>query len=128
MPRNVYLTDIPLEEAFQSFYSALEQDQSSGPLGGEKVPVTESLGRTTAGPVWARTSSPHYQAAAMDGIAVNAADTYGASRTSPVTLKIGVQTFWIDTGGPLPEGCNAVIMAEDVQTLRQDEVEIRAAA
>ena len=63
----------------------------------------------------------------MDGIAVKAEDTYGASKTSPKKLKIGSQAFWVDTGAPVPRNCDAVIMVEDVQTLENDELEIRAA-
>ncbi|TLN19643.1 molybdopterin biosynthesis protein, partial [bacterium] len=82
----------------------------------------------TAEPVFARISSPHYHASAMDGIAVRAADTFGASETSPVRLKIGRQAFPLDTGDPLPAGCDAVIMIEQVHRPAEDEVEIIAGA
>ena len=85
------------------------------------------MGRVTSQPVWARMSSPHYHSAAMDGVAVRAHETHGASRTSPLTLRLGEQALWIDTGDPIPAGYNAVIMAEDIQQSGDDEIEIMAA-
>lgn len=128
MDRKVYLTDIALDEALKSLLAALEQANGLEPLGAEFIPVEEAHGRVAAQPIWAKISSPHYQAAAMDGVAVKAEDTYGASKTSPKILKIGTQAYWIDTGAPVPPDCNAVIMVEDVQTLGENEIEIRAAA
>jgi putative molybdopterin biosynthesis protein len=126
MPRKTYLEDIPLEDALSRFLSALEKS-GFRPLSGELVPVEQSVGRITAEPVWAKISSPHYHASAMDGIAVNANDTLGASRTAPKRLKIGHQAFWVDTGNVMPEGTNAVIMVEDIQMIGEEEAEIRAA-
>ena len=79
--RKVYLEDISLDEARRRFEEALVEAGLDGPFSGERVPVAEALGRVTAAPVWARTSSPHYHASAMDGYAVRAADT------SPTTLR-----------------------------------------
>ena len=93
-------------------------------LYGEQVPLEEGLGRVTAGPVWAVVSSPHYHAAAMDGVAVRAEDTIGASEVKPVRLRIGEEAKWIDTGDPLPAGCNAVIMIEHVQEVEEKVIEI----
>lgn len=126
MTRKTYLEDIPLEEALSRYFLALEQSGFK-PLSGELVPVERSVSRITAEPIWAKISSPHYHASAMDGIAVNAADTLGASRTEPKRLKIGIQAFWVDTGNAMPEGTNAVIMVEDIQMIGQDDAEIRAA-
>jgi putative molybdopterin biosynthesis protein len=78
--------------------------------------------------VFAATSSPHYHAAAMDGIAVRAAETEGASSTSPKRLRLGVDTGHVNTGDPLPEEMDAVIMIEDVAEAGEGEVEIVAAA
>src|SRR5262249_40897559 len=94
----------------------------------EEVALAAALGRVTAAPVWARISSPHYHAAAVDGGAVRAADTNGASETRPVVLRIGGPARWVDTGDALPEGCDAVIMIEEVQQLEDERFEIRAAA
>ncbi len=122
--RNVYLRDVPLDEARRAFEAALDEAGWSPPLPGETVPVGEALHRVTAAPVWARESSPHYYASAMDGIAVCAADTIGASESSPLRLKVGPQVTWVDTGDPLPADRDAVIMIEQVQRMGDDEVEI----
>jgi putative molybdopterin biosynthesis protein len=126
-PREIYLEDIPLEDALQRFWTALERANALLPLPAEEVDIDAALGRFTAEPVFARLSVPHYHAAAMDGIAVRADDTLGASETSPVQLKVGAQAIWVDTGDPLPPETNAVIMAEQVQDLGDDRLEILAA-
>jgi putative molybdopterin biosynthesis protein len=59
----------------------------------------------------------------MDGYAVRFHDTLGASETRPVRLKIGEEAVVVNTGDPIPEGFNAVIMIEDVSQ-RGDEIEI----
>ena len=110
-----YLEDIPLSDALVRWWSALAEASADAPLPGELVPLDEAAGRITAEPVWALISSPHYHAAAMDGYAVRAEETHGASETHPVYLAIGQQAFYVDTGDPLPPGTNAVIMVEDVQ-------------
>ena len=81
--------------------------------GTEMLPVSGACGRITAGASYAKISSPHYNACAMDGIAVRAADTFGATELSPVTLDVN-QFRMVDTGDPVPEGFDAVIMIEDV--------------
>ena len=81
----------------------------------ERIPVDRAVGRVTAAPVLARISSPHYHSSAMDGIAVNAASTFGANETRPVRLGLGADALVVDTGDPLPEGRNAgAIMIEDL--------------
>jgi putative molybdopterin biosynthesis protein len=110
-----YLEDIPLSDALARWWSALADAGASAPLPGEPVPLDEAAGRITAEPVWARISSPHYHAAAMDGYAVRAEETRGASETHPVDLVVGQQAYYVDTGDPLPASTNAVIMVEDVQ-------------
>ena len=110
-----YLEDIPLAEALERWWLALAEAGLDQPLPGEPVALDQTLARITAEPVWALTSSPHYHASAMDGYAVRAADTRGASETHPVRLTVGEQAFYVDTGDPLPPGADAVIMLEDVQ-------------
>ena len=75
--------------------------------------MVQSAGRVTARAVYATLCAPHYPACAMDGIAVAAADTFGATETTPVTLEPHQFTV-VDTGDPLPEGKDAVVMIEDV--------------
>jgi len=122
--RNVFLRDVPLDDALQAFWDALAAAGWTPPLPGEDAPVREALGRVTAAPVWARVSSPHYYASAMDGIAVRAADTIGASEIAPIRLRIGDQAAWVDTGDPLPPDFDAVIMIEQVHRVSDDVVEI----
>ncbi|MFH1484943.1 MAG: molybdopterin biosynthesis protein [Chloroflexota bacterium] len=127
MPRKTYLEDIPLDEAMSRLLAALGRSDALKPLPAEVVPIEHARARVTAEPVWAKISSPHYHAAAMDGVAVNATDTHGASKTTPKRLKISSQSFWIDTGNPMPPGCTAVVMVEDVQAVGEQDIEIRAA-
>src|SRR5438552_6189493 len=109
-PRDMYLEDIPLEDALERFWGALEHADALQPLESEDVPVADALGRVTAAAVFARVSVPHYHAAAMDGIAVRAEETLGATDSAPLQLRVGTQATWVDTGEPLPPETNAVIM------------------
>ena len=125
--RNIYLEDIPLEEARARLEMALREAGRWGPLPGDMVPLTEALGRVTAEAVYARLSSPHYHSAAMDGYAVQAQDTLHATETRPVTLNVGAQAHPVNTGDPLPTEANAVIMIEDTQAMGDGQIAIRAA-
>src|SRR6266849_8698274 len=125
-PRDMYLEDIPLEDALARFWAALEAVGALVPLTGEEMPISEALGRVTAEAVFARVSVPHYHASAMDGIAVRAEETLGATESSPLQLQVGTQAIWVDTGDPLPPNTNAVIMAEQVQDLGNGHLEILA--
>ena len=87
-PRQFYLEDIPLDEAWAVFRAALDEAGLWRPLGAETVPLSEANGRVTAAAVWARLSSPHYHAAAMDGYAVRAEDTVGATEGGPITFVV----------------------------------------
>ena len=127
--RRYYLSDIPLEEARDRFNSALREAGALEPMQAKPVPLAKARGRITAGPIWAVTSSPHYDAAAMDGIAVRAADTTGATETSPITLAVGgpaPQAIWVDTGDPMPRGFDAVVMIEHLHPVGDDHVSIMA--
>ncbi|NHM28472.1 molybdopterin biosynthesis protein [Desulfofundulus sp. TPOSR] len=122
--RDVYLDDRPWEEALEEYMAYLEQKGALNPGLPEVVAVEEARGRVTAAPVYARVSSPHYHAAAMDGYAVKAALTFGASETAPRQLAVGSEAIMVDTGDPLPEGCDAVIMVEDVHFVSPEVLEI----
>ena len=122
--RDYYLSDIPLDEAIRKFDRALAAASTLRRTASERVPLDRANGRVTAEPVWAERSSPHYDAAAMDGVAVRAADTVGASETSPLKLSIGVQAVWVDTGDPMPRDADAVIMVEDIQETDPETIEI----
>jgi putative molybdopterin biosynthesis protein len=119
---SVYLHDIPLPEAKARFQSALDDADRWRILGVDEIPLDENaLGRVLAEPVWAKISSPHYHASAMDGFAVRAVDTEGALPTAPITILADVgsesMTTYIDTGDPLPLWANAVIPIEKVESL-----------
>lgn len=122
--RHFYLEDIPLDEALTRFNSALEEAGGLVPTASERVSLEEALGRVTAEPVWARISSPHYHAAAMDGAAIRSEDTSNASERAPVRLKIGEQAQWVDTGMPLPPGFDAVVMIENIQVVEEGLIEV----
>jgi putative molybdopterin biosynthesis protein len=94
----------------------------------ETIATAQALGRITAVATAARLSSPGFHNAAMDGIAVQAETTYGASQDRPKALTIGQDAFYVNTGHALPEGTDAVIMIEQVQDLEGDKVIIEAAA
>lgn len=120
MRRNVYLKLMPLEEAKSLWMARLCPDGYS-PLTVESVPLHQARGRCLAEPASALLSSPAFHGAAMDGIAVLAEDTFGASEHRPKTLTIGKNAFPINTGHPLPPGTNAVIMVENVITGSREE-------
>jgi putative molybdopterin biosynthesis protein len=88
------------------------------PLPVETVPLPRAAGRVTARPIVARGSTPSYDAAAMDGIALAAAATAGA----PLTLPPAAFTR-VDTGDPLPPGTDAVVRREEVQLAEEAHLE-----
>jgi putative molybdopterin biosynthesis protein len=90
----------------------------TGGLAAEPVPLGEALGRVVAVPVVAHWPSPRSACAAMDGIAVRAADLAAALGTSgtlgedqPARLPAG-SFEWIDTGDPMPDDADTVVMRE----------------
>jgi len=115
MTRKIYLDAVPVEEALQRLNAALDA-AGWGPQT-ETISVDQALGRITARPVIAHISSPHYHGSAVDGVAVKAAETFRANESNPITLTFGTQAFWVDTGDPVPPGCDAIIMVEDVNLL-----------
>ena len=119
---SIYLHDIPLDQAQQVFLAALTQAGLHQVLGTEVIDLTEqALDRVLADPIWARLSSPHYNASAMDGFAVRSADTIGASETKPLLLRRSGQFAYVDTGDPVPVWANAVIPIELVDGLDLNE-------
>ncbi len=117
---SIYLHDIPLPEAQARLKQALQDAGLWRGLRIETIPLDENaLGRVTAEAIWARLSSPHYHASAMDGFAVRAASTNGALPSQPITLQIGPGAQYVDTGDPLPGWANAVIPIENVESLNE---------
>ena len=108
-----FIRDVPLPDALRAWAEARVGADCPPLVDVVTVPVADSVGRVTAEPVWAVRSSPAYDSAAMDGIAVIAADTVGASESTP--LLLGPDAFEeIDTGDPMPAGRDAVVMREQV--------------
>jgi len=120
-----YLTNVPLDKAREE-YIALLKEKGFAPKT-EVIPVTEACGRISAKAVYAHICAPHYPASAMDGIAITAADSFGAGETSPVTLEESQFTV-VDTGDPIPEGRDAVVMIEDVVRESSGRVKLFAPA
>jgi len=124
-----YLSNIQLDKARADYLKILISNGMKSQE--ETIPVTTASNRITSNVVYANICAPHYNACAMDGIALDAKITFGASETTPVLLKPEQYTY-VDTGDPLPDGCDAVVMIEDVieaanglphrlQTVRNDE-------
>ena len=78
-----FIRDVPAARALAAWQAARDAAGCPARLPAVAVPVAEAAGRVTAAPVWATRSSPPFDAAGMDGIAVRAADTLGASETTP---------------------------------------------
>ncbi|MBQ5390416.1 MAG: molybdopterin biosynthesis protein, partial [Clostridia bacterium] len=106
-----YLTNVPLTQARCDYLALLEKNGFAPKT--ERIPVFHACGRVTASAVYAAICAPHYAASAMDGIALCAKDSFGATETTPITLSADKFTV-VDTGDPIPEGCDAVIMVEDI--------------
>jgi putative molybdopterin biosynthesis protein len=125
MKRNIYLKRVSLEEAKSIVSSQLG---TLVHLQTEIIPVIYASGRVLAESLFAKISSPPFHCAAMDGIAVKSDATYGATEESPRSLLINQEAFFVNTGNPIPQDMNAVIMIEDIHLIDSERVEIREAA
>lgn len=129
-----FLNLTPPDEALQRLLSLLPVNPAA-----EEVPTHLALGRVTAAPVLAPHPLPEFRRSTVDGYAVRAADTYGASETLPAYLNLigevhmgqsanlrldAAQCALIHTGGMLPEGADAVVMVEYTQAATAGEIEI----
>lgn len=98
-----------------------------------------ALGRVVYSPVLASESLPPFSRATMDGYALRGEDTFGASESLPAYLRLvgeiamgrtpgfkisRTECALIHTGGMMPDGANAVVMLENTQKSRPDEIEI----
>ena len=132
MPRTRYLNKKSLADTLAIFVDGL----AIRPRAPELIAVEDSLHRITAEPICARISAPHYHGAAMDGVAVRAEDTFGASEVRPVRLRAAragetapAGAFVaVDTGNPLPRWANAVVMIERVYPADGDAAAIVSAS
>ncbi len=121
--RSIYLKMKTLDEAREIVFKRFS---NTGSMSGEKINVPDAVGRVLAASVPARLSAPNFHAAAMDGIAVRALNTFGVSETQPKELKIGRDAFYLNTGHVMPENTDAVVMIENVNVIDEDLVEIEA--
>lgn len=101
-----YLAVVPLDEAREILRTGFRYPKPT-----EDVPLEKAVGRITASPIHARFSVPETHLSAMDGIAVRAAETAGASETRPVRISDALR---VNTGNVVPPPYDAVIMIEDV--------------
>lgn len=119
-----FLEVLPGEEAMRRFRAALDLR----PLPAETVGLAAALGRVVAGPVAAAIDAPPFDRASVDGFALRAADTAGASEAAPRRLRLNAELLAcgvapglevapgtataIATGGVIPRGADAVLMVE----------------
>ena len=111
----------PVGEAFRTWMRTCTRAGWIAVIGAEIVAVTAAHGRVTAEPVRARWPVPAYRAAAMDGVAVTTASidaqisVGGATGADPGTIRLSPESFdRVDTGDPVPENRDAVVMREHV--------------
>jgi putative molybdopterin biosynthesis protein len=123
-----FLEVIDRDEAEARFRAHL----SLSPLGAETVPLARALGRVLACNVLAGVDVPGFERASVDGFAVRAADTVGASGSAPRALRLNGEVLTpgveprgevtastatvIATGGMLPRGADAIVMVEHTDT------------
>src|SRR6266498_109048 len=132
-----FLTLLPPDEARSLLLSTLSQPI----IDAETIDVPSALGRLLAEDVYAPHPLPEFQRSTVDGYAVRARDTHGASDSLPAYLNlIGEvpmgdasafeintgQCALIHTGGMLPNRANAVVMLEYTQTIRGGDHEGRS--
>lgn len=108
-------------------------------IGVEPIRATQALGRVVAEDLYSQVDLPHFHRAAMDGYAVKANDTFGASTSLPTYLKlVGTvemgkevtrplgkgEAMCISTGGMLPPESDGVVMVEYTEEIAEDRVEV----
>jgi len=121
--RNIYLKMKTIHEAGEIWKDRTGTLRTAE----ERIQAASSLGSVTSRPIVSTVSVPHYHGAAMDGYAVRACDTFSASESAPVRLRVGESVYPVNTGDPLPDGVDAVIMIEHVESVSDSEIEIRSA-
>ncbi len=133
-----FFTVRPPDEALSELLGRLPATPAS-----ERVGLDQALDRVTAEAIRAPDSVPAFARSMMDGYAVRAQDTFGASTSLPMfleligevpmgrasDLRLGPgQAALIHTGGMLPDGADAVVMIELTQASREGEIEVLKAA
>ncbi|MHC3436976.1 molybdopterin molybdotransferase MoeA [Natrialbaceae archaeon A-gly3] len=116
--RSGFRSRTPVEET-----RTILKDALSHTLESTQVDLEVADGRVLAEPIVAARDVPHYDRAAMDGYAVKASDTFGASERSPEVVEVGEgrvkpgTAVRVHTGSEVPEGGDAVVMIEHVEAL-----------
>ncbi len=131
-----FLRLLPPAEALNRWLAAFPGDRRPRT---ERLPTAQCLGRVLAAGILAPEPLPAFRRATVDGYAVRAADTFGASPGLPAYLVlagevcIGTspdlhlspgQAALIHTGAMIPDGADAVVMLEDTQLAREGEIEV----
>lgn len=138
MPEFLHL--LPPTDALTLFLNSLPKRIR---MESEEIPTENALGRILAEQILAPHPLPPFDRSTVDGYAVRAADTFGASPTLPAYLQIigevlmgstaaldveKGQAVIVHTGGEIPKGADAVVMVEDTQTAKENEIEVLKAA
>jgi molybdopterin molybdotransferase len=128
-----FFTVLPPDQALERLRAHLS------PLPAEILPLSEALGRALGQPIIAPEPLPAFPRSTVDGYAVRAADTFGATEGLPAYLRVigevpmgqaagftvgAGQAALIHTGGALPEGADAVVMLERTQRLDAETIEV----
>jgi putative molybdopterin biosynthesis protein len=121
--RKIYLEDTPLHVAQTELIRRACFERRV-----ERIPTQQALGRVTAEAIFAKVSMPNYHASAMDGVAVRADLTFSANEQNPVRLSHPEEYIIVDTGDPIPDGFDAVIMIENIHQVDPYTIEILEAA
>ena len=126
MTATPFIHDIPAAQALAAWQAACAAGGCPERLDAVRSGLHEAVGRVTAAPVWATRSSPSFDASAMDGIAIRAAQSVGASESTPVQIEPD-DFVVVDTGDPLPDDFDAVVMREHVHYDAAGRAELRSA-
>ncbi len=116
----MYLDTVDLDEAQHIIENIILKQCKK--LDKEIIPVEDGLHRVTTEAVFSIVSSPYYNAAAMDGIAVIANKTHSADLTNPIELLKDEDYVFINTGDPIEPPYDAVIMIEDLLDIKENSL------
>ena len=122
--KKIFLNTMTIEEAYKKLFDSFDFNSI---IRTELIPVSEALGRITADAIFAKISNPHYNASAMDGIAVRSDELAGIDERHPKILREKKDFIVVDTGDVIPKEFDSVVMIEDVFFHKEHEVEIREA-
>ncbi len=129
-----FLSLISPEEALKQLFDQIQPAPKK-----QEIPTSEALGMVAAEDIRSEQDLPSFRRSTVDGYAVRARDTHGASESLPAYLELAGEILMgskanlsltekdcalIHTGGMLPDGADAVVMLEDTQVLSENEIEI----